>query len=107
LFQLEARAEDFATRIFVATRLAFRRIVPAGPFHEQGASELTIGPGVSNSNCRRRAQSASACAAAGLGWFFSPVSAGMTLEQLQALTAPKLWLADAWQAPAPPAARAA
>jgi 3-oxoadipate CoA-transferase beta subunit len=32
---------------------------------------------------------------------------GMTLEKLQALTVPKLQLADAWQALAPPAARAA
>ncbi len=32
---------------------------------------------------------------------------GMTLEQLQALTEPKLQLANAWQALAPPAARAA
>jgi 3-oxoadipate CoA-transferase beta subunit len=32
---------------------------------------------------------------------------GMTLEKLQALTEPRLQLADAWQALAPPAARAA
>jgi 3-oxoadipate CoA-transferase beta subunit len=32
---------------------------------------------------------------------------GMTLERLQALTEPKLQLANAWQALVPPAARAA